>query len=87
MYLHIGGGMLLSKISIVGVFDLDNSSQSHITRKYLASAEKRGVVINAADDIPKSFIVCCDGGKDKVYLSQLSPQTLLKRSNENMMLY
>ena len=80
MYLHIGSGNMLRTDSIVGVFDLDNTSQSHITRKYLSAAEKNGEVINAAEDIPKSFIVCRDGRGMRVYLSQLSTQTLLSRS-------
>ena len=79
MYLHLGGGAVVAAESIVGVFDLDNTSQSHITRKYLAAAEKSGQVVNVAEDIPKSFVVCRDGGKTIVYLSQMSPQTLQRR--------
>lgn len=55
MYLHLGAGAVVRKDSIVGVFDLDNTSQSHLTRKYLAAAEKSGHVVNVAEDIPKSF--------------------------------
>ena len=82
MYLHLGSGTMVRTSSVVGVFDLDNTSQSHITRKYLSAAEKKGEVINAAEDIPKSFVVCCDHGTMKVYLSQMATQTLLKRANE-----
>ena len=83
MYLHLGGGFLVPEKSVVGVFDLDNTSQSHLTRKYLAAAEKSGHVINVAEDIPKSFVVCQDEYGMRVYLSQMSTQTLLKRANEN----
>lgn len=79
MYLHLGAGAVVRKDSIVGVFDLDNTSQSHLTRKYLASAEKSGHVVNVAEDIPKSFVVCMENGVMRVYLSQMSPQTLQKR--------
>lgn len=79
MYLHLGAGAVVRTDSIIGVFDLDNTSQSHLTRKYLNMAEKAGQVINVAEDIPKSFVVCSDGGGIKVYLSQMLPQTLLKR--------
>jgi len=85
MYLHLGSGVLVPEKSVVGVFDLDNTSQSHLTRKYLAEAEKSGQVINAAEDIPKSFVVCHDSGGMRVYLSQMSPQTLFKRSNESLL--
>ena len=81
MYLHIGKGNVIDISEIIGIFDLDITSQSHLTRKYLALAEKNGIVINAAaDEIPKSFIVCCNekGGK-KVYLSQMACSTLMKR--------
>ena len=78
MYLHLGSGAVVRRRDIIGIFDLDNTSQSHITRKYLAAAEKSGQVINVAEDIPKSFVVCHDG-TTKVYLSQMATQTLYKR--------
>ena len=85
MYLHLGSGALVRTDSIIGVFDLDNTSQSHITRKYLTVAEKAGQVINVAEDIPKSFVVCRDENGMKVYLSQMASQTLLKRSQESFL--
>ena len=36
-YLHLGKGAVVRDDEIVGVFDLDITSQSHLTRKYLAS--------------------------------------------------
>ena len=79
MYLHLGAGAVVRTDSIIGVFDLDNTSQSHLTRSYLTAAEKRGQVVNVSEDIPKSFVVCRDGAKTIVYLSQMSPQTLQRR--------
>ena len=84
MYLHLGSGALIEKKSIVGIFDLDITSQSHLTRKYLSLADKSGQVINVAEDIPKSFVVCKDGEGMKIYLSQMSAQTLLKRNNDDL---
>ena len=83
MYLHLGSGALIEKKSIIGIFDLDNTSQSHLTRKYLNLADKSGQVINVAEDIPKSFVVCRDEKGMRIYLSQMSTQTLLKRNNED----
>lgn len=80
MYLHIGKGNVINKNDIIGIFDLDITSQSHITRKYLRAAEENGSVINASEDIPKSFIVCSEKGKKKVYLSQMATSTLLHRA-------
>ena len=79
MYLHLGKGKIISTDSVVGIFDLDITSQSHLTRKYLFMADKAGRVINAAEDIPQSFVVCREGEVSSVYLSQMATSTLLKR--------
>ena len=82
MYLHIGKNALIAKNDIVAVFDLDNSSHSHITRDFLSTAEKIGRVINTSEDLPKSFILCVgQKGEQTVYLSQLAASTLLKRAD------
>ena len=48
---------------------------------FLAAAEKAGSVVNAAGlELPKSFVVCADGERQTVYLSQLNSSTLFKRS-------
>ena len=85
MYLHIGSGFVVRNEDVVGVFDLDNTTGSHITRDFLARAEKDGAVINAAEDIPRSFVRCADKGGRRVYLSQLNPATILKRSSEDIL--
>lgn len=81
MYLHLGNDVIVRKSLVIGIFDLDNSSQSAITRKFLSAAERGRLVVNAAgDELPKSFVVCAEGGEQKIYLSQLNSSTLLKRS-------
>ena len=80
MYLHLGQSVVVPEADVVGIFDLDNSSWSHITRKFLAEAEKAGRVEVITDELPKSFVVCGEGKKLEIYLSQLSSATLLKRS-------
>jgi len=60
MYLHLGQSVVVPEAEIIGVFDLDNTTGSHITRKYLADAEKKGLVISVSDELPKSFVVCCE---------------------------
>ena len=84
MYLHLGKGTVVSKAEIVAIFDLDITSQSHLTRKYLSMAEKSGQVVNASEDIPKSFVVCETNGRRTLYLSQMSSATLLKRADADM---
>ena len=84
MYIHIGKGTVIDERIIVGIFDLDITSQSHITRKYLSEAEKAGQVINAAEDIPKSYVVTEEKGARKLYLSQMAASTLLKRAESSL---
>ena len=81
-YLHLGKGMVVRDDEIVGIFDLDITSQSHLTRKYLAACEKAGEVETASDDLPKSFVVCAGKEKRKLILSPMNTATLLKRSVE-----
>jgi len=80
MYLHLGQNVVTPEAEVIGIFDLDNTTGSIITRKFLNDAEKAGAVINVSDELPRSFIVSGTGNGITVYLSQLSPQTLLKRS-------
>lgn len=80
MYLHLGVDTVVKTESILAVCDLDNASSSHITREYLRTAETAGRVVNVAEDLPKSFVVCSENGKTRVYLSQLNTATLLKRA-------
>jgi hypothetical protein len=79
MYLHLGQDVVVLKKNIVGIFDLDNASSSHITREFLARADREGRVHDISGELPKVFAVCEKKGKTVVYLSQLSSATLLKR--------
>ena len=84
-YLHLGKGTVVNTAGIVGIFDLDITSQSHLTRRFLREAERRGQVVNAAEDIPKTFVVCRDGDGTKVYLSQMAAATLLRRAESGQL--
>ena len=78
MYLSIGNDMAVREKSIVGIFDLDNTSTSKRTREFLAAAENEGQVV-PCDDLPKSFVVTAEYGLDRIYLTSLSSATLEKR--------
>ncbi len=82
MYLHLGNEITVRKSDVLAIFDLDNSSSSHITKKYLSRAEKSGRLTNAAGmELPKSFVLTTEpDGEQRVYLCQLNSSTLLKRS-------
>ena len=80
MYLHLGSNISVRAEEVVGIFDLDNTSTSPITRSFLRSAEEEGMVINVGEDLPKSVVVCCPQGSwQRLYISPLSSATLLRR--------
>ena len=82
-YLHIGQNVMLEEKRIIGIFDLDNTTYSKHTRAFLKAAEEEGVVMDACEDIPRSFLVCDHPyHRQIVYISQLNSQTLLKRAEE-----
>lgn len=84
IYLHLGNSVVVKKPDIIGVFDLDNSSYSAITRDFLTREEKAGRVKSVAElELPKSFVVCSGEDGSTVYLCQLNSSTLLKRSEGN----
>ncbi len=84
MYLHLGEETVVITSSIIGVFDIENTSVSKHTKEFLASSEKNGNVVNVSYDMPKSFTVCSDRYGEKVYISPISAATLKKRSLKNI---
>ena len=78
MYLNIGNDMMLRQKSVLGIFDLDNTSTSKRTRAFLEQAEREGQVV-PCDDLPKSFVLTQEYGMIRIYLTPLSAATLEKR--------
>ena len=78
MYLSIGNDFAVRDKSIIGIFDLDNTSYSKRTQAFLEKAEQNGQVV-PCDDLPKSFVLTVEYGMEHVHLTALSPQTLEKR--------
>ena len=83
MYLHLGEKTVIKTSDIIGIFDLDNTTVSKNTREYLSQAQKSGDIINVSYELPKSFIVCEENDKKRIYISQLSSQTLYRRIINN----
>ena len=89
--LSLGAGMSVPTENILGIFDMDTATVSHVTKKFLNTAQKRGEVSIAGDELPKSFVIIAEkrrlkpGMKEKepeetgVVLSQFSPSTLVGR--------
>ena len=80
MYLHIGNNKNIRERTIIGIFDTDTATVSTVTRKFLASAETKGCVEAATEEIPKSFVLYGEGDDCRICFSQLSTAALLGRS-------
>ena len=80
-FLHVGNNKSIRSRDIVGIFDMDNTTISRVTRDFLSKAQKKGEVINATDEIPKAYILTCKKKerKPKIIISQLAVQTLNER--------
>ncbi len=86
MYLHLGQEVVVRRRDIIGVFDIENTTVSRVTREFLNKAEKAGQVGYINYDLPKSFTVCAppkgdhDAEQTAVYISPIAPRTLYKRA-------
>ena len=80
MYVHLGQDAVILTKDIIGIFDLDNTTVSKITRDMLRQSEENESVVPIGFEIPKTFVVCSDQDKtNRVYLSPVTPATLTRR--------
>ncbi len=79
MYLSIGSDFAVRDRSVIGIFDLDNSSFSRHTRDFLRHSEQQGEVVTVTDDLPKSFVITEEFGLTRVCLTQFNSAALEKR--------
>ena len=77
--------MKLTKKDIIAICNLDTASVSKYTKLYLEKCEKLGVVETVCMDIPKTFVVARKNNKDKIYLTNISSTTLLKRTKSGLL--
>ena len=78
MYISIGNDFAVRESSIIGIFDMDNTSTSKRTREFLEKNEKEGQVV-PCDELPKSFILTSEYGLPRVWLTAYNTATLEKR--------
>lgn len=81
MYLYLGQDVVVASRDVVAIFDIENTSIAKSTKEFLAARERAKEVVNVSSELPKSFVLCCRDGETKVYISQISCATLLKRSS------
>lgn len=80
MYIHLGLDKTITDDEIIGIFDLDNTTVQKSTRDFLAKAEKGKLVENVCIDLPKSFVLCEKKGKERIYITQIAANTIIKRT-------
>lgn len=80
MYLHLGRETVVKTSTVIGIFDIENTSVSKITKEFLNSFSPTQVV-NVSEDLPKSFVVAKENEKTVIYISPISVSTLKKRGN------
>ncbi|MBE6976393.1 MAG: DUF370 domain-containing protein [Ruminococcaceae bacterium] len=78
MYLPIGNDMSVRDRSVIGIFDLDNTTINARGREFLEKAEQEGQVV-PCDDLPKSYVLTTQYGMTRVYLTSYNTSTLEKR--------
>lgn len=79
MYVDIGLDLVVRAGQVLGVFDLDNTSWSKRTREFLERAQDEGNVIEATDELPKSFVLTSEYGQTRVYLTKYNASVLARR--------
>lgn len=81
MFVHLGNNVVVNIKDIVTIIDIENTTTSKITRDFLTECQKKNIVENISEDLPKSAVVCKYKNEIKVYISQISPVTLQGRYN------
>ena len=80
MYLHLGNEVTIRTRDLIGIFDLDITTESKTTRDFLRRCEENDMVTNVSADLPKSFVLCRYNGEVQVFVSAISAATLKKRA-------
>lgn len=84
MYIQIGGDMAVREKTVIGIFDLDNSSRAYKTREFLKKAEENGEIVPVTDDLPKAFVLTSEYGFSRIYLTQLGAAAIEKRAGKSL---
>ncbi len=79
MYIQIGDDFTVRDQTLVGVFDLDHTSASLKTRRFLHAAQEQGELVETTQELPKSFLLTAEYGLQRVYLTKYNAAVLEKR--------
>lgn len=78
MFLYLGGNTTVKSDEVVGIFDIEKCSVSRVTAEFLNSCQKKGLIVNVSEDMPKSFTVT----ENNVYISNVSNMTIAARAKK-----
>ena len=81
-FLPLENNRFIKKEGVIGIFDLDKSTYTAVSRGFLKRAEKEGRVSTLSAGLPKSFILYDDGIKEQVYLSVFGRSVIENRMND-----
>ncbi len=81
--IHLGKNGTVHVRDVIGIFDLDGSTESEITKDFLKNAEREYKIVNLLYDLPKSFVITSENGSENVYMLSNSVETEIKRMGEN----
>ncbi|MBQ9737030.1 MAG: DUF370 domain-containing protein [Clostridia bacterium] len=79
MHLHLGSDTVVNTKNIISIMDLESTSISKYTREFLKVVEEEGFVRNVSDEIPKSIVICEEGGQSVIYITNISTKALSGR--------
>ena len=83
MLLSVSKNALVRGKDIIGIFNADTATISKVTRDFLSSAQKNGM-IDPFDDIPKAILIHSENllnSAHTVYFSQRTVESLVKKLN------
>ncbi|HEY4543999.1 MAG TPA: hypothetical protein VIG40_05080 [Tissierellaceae bacterium] len=77
MIIHIGENISLFKEDIISIFDVDSINKSDINKALL----NKKAINKITDEIKSYILVDNKDGKTDLYVSGISSESLMKRSN------
>ena len=85
MYIHLGLGVVVREEDVIGIFDLENTTVAETMRDFLKRAQQDNLVEDVCYDLPRSIVICRDFVcGQRVYITQVAPTTLLRRSRAEL---
>ena len=79
MYLHIGNDIILKKENILFILDYENFNENKICKELYEKIEKKNIT-DISKQKPKSIIITKENDTIKAYISNISSNTLGKRT-------